>query len=110
MGEIVKYTSDHGDLLVEVNDDLEPELERVNLGDTAEKKLVEVTNSFEKAVEPILNASKVIQAQLCTMKPDKAEIQFGINLGGEFGVVTKVTGEANFSVTLTWEFEDDDKQ
>jgi len=103
MGEIVKYRSEHGDLLVEVNDDLEFELQRVAAGEKAKAKIKEAAASFEEAIEPILKNSQLMIARLGELKPDKTEIQFGINLGGEIGVLTKATGEANFSVTLTWE-------
>jgi hypothetical protein len=106
MGEIVKYKSEYGDLLVEVNDDLEPELERVDAGDKAKEKVKEAAATLEEAIDPILKNSQRMIARLGELKPDTTEIQFGINLGGEIGVLAKATGEANFSVTLTWDSDD----
>ena len=109
MGEIVRYKSELGDLLVEVNDDLEPELERVDAGAKAKEKVKVAAASFEEAIEPVLRNSERMIARLGELKPDKTEIHFGINLGGEIGVLAKATGEANFSVTLTWEPRDAEK-
>jgi hypothetical protein len=109
MGEIVRYESEFGDVLVEVNDDLEHELERIDAGDKGKESFKKATASFEQAIEPVLKSSQAMLARLAELKPDKTEIQFGINLGGEIGVFAKATGEANISVTLTWESDDAEK-
>jgi predicted lysophospholipase L1 biosynthesis ABC-type transport system permease subunit len=107
MGKIVRYESEHGDVLVEVNEELESELQRVadKRGEKVTEKVVNAAESFEDAVEPVLANCKAMLDRIGSLKPDKAEVQFGVNLGGEFGVVAKVTGEANFTLTLTWEFD-----
>lgn len=103
MGEIVKYETEYGELLVEVNDELTPQLQRVASGDKAKEKFKEAAVSFEEAIQPIVKSSQKMLAQLADLKPAKTEIQFGINLAGEIGVLAKAKGEANLSVTLTWE-------
>ena len=36
------------------------------------------------------------------VRPDKATIEFELTIGGEAGVAVKTTGEAAFTVSLTW--------
>jgi len=102
MSRIVKYESKHGEVLVEVDDELQYALERVSGGEKAKDALTKAAKKFDEAIEPVLANAKEVLEKVREMGPDAAEIEFGIKLAGEAGVLAKVGAEANFNVKLTW--------
>lgn len=103
MSEIVRFKSKkYGDMLVEVDEELELDVERVALRDGVGGNIREAAKDFEKTVEPVLKNVKAVLAKVTELKPDGAEIEFGIKVVAEAGVLAKIGGEANLNVKLIW--------
>lgn len=103
MSEIVRFESAEGQLLVEVDDARRMGLERVS-GGKAGEKIVDAAESFEEAVDSVLKHAQKVLESLEKLKPDGAEIEFGIKLTAQAGaLLAKAGGEANFNVKLSWE-------
>ena len=59
--------------------------------------------SLEEALGKLKPALHKIVHMLKDMAPDEASVAFGLNIGGETGViVAKGSAEVNFSVTMSW--------
>ena len=103
MPKLIKLPCDNNsDILVEV-DPLPGEMVEVGLEETIEK----VTRSFTNLSQTIVNACKsfvnIINQVEEEARPDEMQIEFGIKLGAEGSVfVVKTSGEANFSISLSW--------
>lgn len=55
------------------------------------------------AVEPAVEAAKVVLDKIKEAKPDGVEVKFGVKVNGEANwVVAKAATEGSFEVTLTW--------
>lgn len=103
MSEIVRFKSEeYGDLLVEVDDGLRG-FERVSADEEFSDRVVDAAQSFEGAVDSVIEHAKQVLDSLKKLQPDGAEIEFGIKLTAEAGVLAKVGGEANFNVKLSWD-------
>jgi Trypsin-co-occurring domain 1 len=84
----------------EVSDDLV--LASAEPGKVADRARVTLEDALAK-LKPSL--SKVVHL-LKEMSPDEAEVEFGLKIGGETGVIiAKGTVEANFSVRMSWKAE-----
>ncbi|MGE5636930.1 MAG: CU044_2847 family protein [Nocardioidaceae bacterium] len=63
--------------------------------------------SFEGVAESIQAVAERVTAALEQAKPDKAAVEFGVDVGVESGALTgliaKGTGSATLKVTLEWE-------
>lgn len=103
MSEIVRFKSEgHGDLLVEVDEELVG-FDRVSVGEKLSERIEDATASFGEAVDSVIDHAKQVLDSLKELQPDGAEIEFGIKLMAEAGVLAKIGGEANFNVKLIWE-------
>lgn len=61
------------------------------------------TQSFEKALDRLLPTIRAIGDRLREVAPDEFTVALGVKVTAEAGViVSKASGEANFTVTLTW--------
>lgn len=59
--------------------------------------------SFHEALEQVKPTLAMVAATLRELGPDEAEVEFGLKMGGETGVIiAKGTAEVNFAVRLTW--------
>jgi hypothetical protein len=61
--------------------------------------------TFEAALAPIRVAAEALVAQLRDLgeRPDEVEAGFGVKLNAQAGaIIASTSGEANFTVTLTW--------
>lgn len=62
--------------------------------------------SIDSVREAIQGLSHVVHEALVAVKPDKATVEFGLEVGLESGKLTalwvKGTGKANLKITLTW--------
>jgi len=99
MSEIVRFKSEHGDVLVEVDDDVFG-LERASLEDD----IKEAAADFEKSIDEVLDHAGRVFRSLDKLKPSSAEIEFGVKLTASAGAIfAKAGGEAVFNVKLGWE-------
>jgi hypothetical protein len=59
--------------------------------------------SLQEALETVKPSLRKIKKALTELSPDEAEIEFGLKIGGETGVIiAKGTAEVNFTVRLSW--------
>lgn len=102
MTEVVRYTSTKGSLLVEVDEPQTMGLQRISADDLGDK-ITDASESFEEAIDSVLEHAKQVLDSLEKLLPSEAEIEFGIKLTAQAGaILAKAGGEANFSVKLTW--------
>jgi hypothetical protein len=63
--------------------------------------------SLEKALEQLKPGVRAVLDQMASLGPDQVEVEFGVILGAETGiVVAKGTSEVHFTVSLTWKRPD----
>jgi NTP-dependent ternary system trypsin peptidase co-occuring protein len=71
----------------------------VNPGEVAAK----ATGSVQAAMDKLLPTVNAIGDRVKTLAPDECTVALGVKLTAEAGViVSKATGEANFTITLKW--------
>lgn len=60
--------------------------------------------SLEEALDQVKPTLSRVADTLRELRPDTAELEFGLKMGGESGVIiAKGTAEVNFTVRLTWQ-------
>lgn len=70
-----------------------------NPGEAAAKAAETLAQSL-KRLEPLL---RTVKERLVASGPETFEVEFGIKLGGETGIIlAKGTAEVNFTITMTW--------
>jgi hypothetical protein len=63
----------------------------------------EFVGQVREAVEPAVEAAKVVLEKVKEIKPDGVEVKFGVKVTGEANwVVAKAATEGNFEITLNW--------
>jgi hypothetical protein len=82
------------------------------IGDTPRRRDVSAQEGIPEplSIDIVRNAieglGQVVQEALAAVKPDKASIEFGLEVGIESGKLTalwvKGSGKANLKITLTW--------
>ncbi|MCU7725622.1 hypothetical protein ODJ79_17985 [Actinoplanes sp. KI2] len=81
----------------------------VQIASTAEAKDVAFSDAlkFDGAVEAIRGIARSIRHVLDDAKPDRASIEFSLDIAVESGVLTTVlvkgSGEASLTITLEWD-------
>lgn len=100
MVQLVSFSSNAGPpLLVEVSDD-SPGLERVAREDGG---VVQASETLEQALTRSMPTLRTIIHSVRALAPDQAQVEFGITLSAEAGVVVAKTAvEGHFTVTLSW--------
>jgi hypothetical protein len=64
--------------------------------------------SLDSALDQLKPAVQTVRRHLVAMAPDEVEVEFGIVLGAETGVVVaKGTSDVHFTVKLTWKHVQD---
>lgn len=59
--------------------------------------------SLEKALADLKPTLDRLKKTVHDLAPDEAEIEFGLKIGGETGVIfAKGTGEVNFKIRVSW--------
>jgi hypothetical protein len=65
----------------------------------------EAAQTFEDAVAQVRPAAEAVARELRKISPNELSIELGIKLTAEAGaIIAKAGGEANFKVTMKWEF------
>jgi hypothetical protein len=63
----------------------------------------EVAGRIREAVDPAVQAAKVVLDKVKEAGPDGVELKFGIKVSGSANwLMAKAAAESNFEVTLTW--------
>jgi len=63
----------------------------------------EVAGRVREAVEPAVEAAKIVLEKVKDAKPSEVEVKFGIKVTGEASwIVARAATEGSFEVTLTW--------
>jgi hypothetical protein len=105
MGQLVKYESEAGDILIEVKEEPDGGDDFIRVG-FSEKTVTNASETLEKSLVKIQYLSNKIITSINEKndnKPDEVNVEFGIKLGGEADfIVASGSVEANFKVSLTW--------
>ncbi len=65
--------------------------------------IIPSATTLAEALRRVAPMLRTIKAQLLVAMPDEFEVEFGLKLGGETGIIlTKGTAEVNFKVTMVW--------
>lgn len=101
VGELVRFETGQGDwLLVETNDH-DTGVDRIGRRD--DNGVVSAATRLEEAVAQVRPAIRTVLDTLRELGPDQHEIEFGIKLSAEVGVViAKTAMEGHFTVKMTW--------
>jgi Trypsin-co-occurring domain 1 len=101
MTQLVSFPSEEGPpLVVEVADNSYG-LQRVARGDD---EIVQSSLKLEDALKRAMPTLRSIVRKIQDLSPDSAEIEFGVSLNAEAGVVVAKTAVAgNFTVRLSWD-------
>jgi len=102
MARVVEFPMrDGGVLLVEATDLSTGPVTRGLPSGTIEK----AATTFESALECMQSAASAVLDAMHSLaqRPEAVEVQFGVKLSGKVGaVLSSVSGEAHFLVTLRW--------
>lgn len=96
---------DGGSITVEVDVPERPGTVRAGVGEEVTQR---AQQTFENALEKVRPAAQAIIKKLRTLhdSPDEIEIEFGLKMNTEAGVVIAAGIEANYKVTFTWKREE----
>jgi hypothetical protein len=100
MTQLVSFPSDAGSpLIVQVSEN-DYGVERVAREDGG---IIQASEKLEEALGRTMPTLRSIVGSIRSLAPDEAEIEFGITLSAEAGVVVAKTAvEGHFTVTLSW--------
>ncbi|HEY3750771.1 MAG TPA: CU044_2847 family protein [Pseudonocardiaceae bacterium] len=105
MSDIVRFETADGPVLAEV-DDQGLGIERIARDD---RGIVEAGQRLDDSLAALRPAINAIIKTLRELAPDQHEIEFGIKLTAEAGVVVAKTAvEGHFNVKLSWQRSADD--
>ena len=101
MSELVRFESQNGPgLVVEVEDD-SPGLEQISRDGNG---VLKASQRIEEAIAEARPTIETVVAALRELMPDHHEVEFGIKLNAEAGVVVAKTAvEGHFNVKLVWD-------
>ncbi|MEV5496995.1 CU044_2847 family protein [Nonomuraea fuscirosea] len=64
---------------------------------------MELAGRVREAVEPAIEAARVVLEKVRESRPDEISLKFGIKVSGTANwLIAKAATEGNFEVTLTW--------
>ena len=110
MARYIKYQTDEGVLLVEVEDELGL-AKGGRLGEAVEDTVEEIQIRFEDAMNAVRQNAQIIIGKVRGLAdpPDELEVTFGLKAAGELGnfAVAKASAEANYTIKMTWNREED---
>jgi hypothetical protein len=98
-----------GFLIVEVDDDAIGGDDVVLAAPDPGKAAVHVTETLQGSFDRVVGAISdlLLRVRVLPHAPDEAEVQFGLRVGGEAGlIVARGMAEVNFQVTLSWKRPD----
>ncbi|MFK4110879.1 CU044_2847 family protein [Streptomyces sp. NPDC002176] len=97
---MMTVTDDEGSVVFEAETDLAaPDLELAADDGVVRRAETSLRDALARVRPALVQVSETVRA----MRPDEAEIQFGLKIGGESGVVVaKGTAEVNFAVRVLW--------
>lgn len=100
---LVEFAGDSGPVLVEVEDQRVGPLPASAAG----SEIRNAGRSFREAIAGIEPIARAVMAQLETLAPNEATVEFGIKLTGKTGIVLASTeAEGHFKLSLTWKKPD----
>ena len=98
---VVGDGSDEATLLVEVD---RSDIAGLTLAAAEPGKAVaKATESLSQSLERLEPLVRTVKEKLSAAAPERFEVEFGIKLGGETGIIlAKGTAEVNLKITMTW--------
>lgn len=101
VGELVRFETGQGDWLLVETDEHEAGVDRIGRRDA--DGVVSAATRLEEAVAQVRPAIRSVLDTLRELGPDQHEIEFGIKLSAEAGVViAKTAVEGHFTVKMSW--------
>ena len=101
MPELVRFDAGHGSSLVVEVTDRDYGVEQVSRG---ENGVIQAGKNLEDALSEAKPALQAIEKTLEQLAPRAWEVEFGIKLNAETGIVVAKTAlEGHFTVKLSWE-------
>jgi hypothetical protein len=102
LSELLRWETDDGSIVAEVDDDIPGGFQAVSLGADG---IYEARIRFEKALENVRGAAekalRIFRDDL--LDPDGVEIEFGVKLKAAAGaILAKASSEAHLTVKLSW--------
>lgn len=62
-----------------------------------------VAGKVRDAIEPAIEAARIVLAKVRETRPDAVEVSFGVKVSGKLDwVIARAASEANFQVKLSW--------
>jgi hypothetical protein len=100
MTELVRIPfGDGGSILVETAEPTDGPVRAGRAGDAVR----ELRETLHDLLQPVTETAEILLEHLAKAKPDELEVEFGIDLSAEAGVViTKARAGANVKVKLKW--------
>jgi hypothetical protein len=90
---------DGGSILVETADPGSGPVRAGRTGDTVRQ----LRETLHEMLQPVTETAEILLEHLAKAKPDELEVEFGIDLSAEAGVViTKARAGANVKVKMKW--------
>jgi hypothetical protein len=97
MSELVRLELEQGSAVIEVEEMFG--VERA----TVEDEIVKAGKKLNATLAAIRPTAEAISEALGALAPDEQQVQFGMKLNGEAGLLIATTAvEGHFHVTLTW--------
>lgn len=94
-----------GSILVEAADSAAGPVKAGRVGDA----IRELPVGLSAALEPVTDLARSVLTRLREARPAELEVEFGVDLGTEAGVViTKTAANCHLSVKMTWRKDDAD--
>jgi len=64
----------------------------------------QILGRIQEAIEPAVEAARVVLDKVRQMRPDEVEVKFALKASGSANwLVAKGSAEGNFEITLTWQ-------
>jgi hypothetical protein len=71
-------------------------------------RVVDASQTMQEMLAPVSTLSRAMLEQFKESRPDSVEVEFGVELSAETGVVlASVSGAFHLQVKLTWSVKDD---
>jgi hypothetical protein len=101
--------AEHNEIYIEVDESLPPKsgTAKAGLPETVARTAVQAGAALKEALRVAMRVNvELFQESLrdLPVKPDQAELSFGLKVSGDLGnvIITKIGAEANYAIKLSW--------
>ncbi|MEV7645183.1 CU044_2847 family protein [Streptomyces rubiginosohelvolus] len=105
--QLLEFVMEDGEIAVFEVDRSELSQDLQLASDSSDGLAVRAREHLQSTLASIQPVVRHVRDAVAQVSPEAVEVEFGIKLGGETGVIfTKGTAEANFTVRLSWSGRD----